>query len=261
MATQLPHPAPEALLGAAADAVKPETKTVEMPVGIPGYTLHDEQRTVPASEPPVLPVNKDLRYIGQPTERWDGLEKATGRARYTADVQLPGMLYASFVNAKVPHAKVLTIDTSEAEKHPGVKGVYVLEHISGNAELRNPALDQSKYPVVRYAGQPIAAVAATTPYAAEEAAAKVKVKYQELPFVVDQDLAREPNAPQVFPGAADAEGSAGGGGGPHGVKQTGNIHGPSVNKHGDVEQGFKDADVVVDGRYTTQVQTHSALET
>lgn len=261
MATQLPHPAPEALLGAAADAVKPETKTVEMPVGIPGYTLHDEQRTVPASEPPVLPVNKDLRYIGQPTERWDGLEKATGRARYTADVQLPGMLYASFVNARIPHAKVLTIDTSEAEKHPGVKGVYVLEHISGNAELRNPALDQSKYPVVRYAGQPIAAVAATTPYAAEEAAAKVKVKYQELPFVVDQDLAREPNAPQVFPGAADAEGSAGGGGGPHGVKQTGNIHGPSVNKHGDVEQGFKDADVVVDGRYTTQVQTHSALET
>ncbi|HEV2215575.1 MAG TPA: molybdopterin cofactor-binding domain-containing protein, partial [Terracidiphilus sp.] len=261
MATQLPHPAPQPVLGAAADAANPATKTVEMPVGIPGYTLHEEQRTVPASEPPVLPVNKDLSYIGQPTERWDGLVKATGRARYTADVQLPGMLYASFVNAKVPHAKVLSVDTSEAEKHPGVKGVHILEHVSGNAELRNPALDQSKYPVVRYAGQPIAAVAATTPYAAEEAAAKVKVRYEELPFVVDQDLAREPNAPQVFPGAADEEGSAGGGGGPHGVMQTGNIHGPSVNKHGDVEQGFKDADAVVDARYTTQVQTHSALET
>ena len=237
------------------------TKTVRMPIGIPGYTLGEEERTVPASEPPVLPLNKDLEYIGKPIERWDGLLKATGRARYTADVQLPGMLYARFVNANVPHAKVVSIDTSEAEKHPGVKGVHVIEIVLGNAVLRDPSLEKSKYPVVRYAGQPVAAVAATTPYAAEEAAAKVKVKYEPIPFVVDLDVAREANAPLVFPGAADQAGTAGGGGSAKGIPQTGNVHGPHVRKEGDAEQGFKDADVVVDARYTTQVQTHSALET
>ena len=254
------HTHSQATLSAAVDAAE-ATKTVRMPIGIPGYTLGEGERTVPASEPPVLPVNKDLEYIGKPIERWDGLLKATGRARYTADVQLPGMLYACFVNSTVPHAKVLSIDTSETEKFPGVKGVHVIETVLGNAVLRDPTLEQAKYPVVRYAGQPIAAVAATTPYAAEEAAAKVKVKYEEKPFVVDLDVARESSAPLVFPGAADQAGTAGGGGSAGGISQTGNIHGPHVRKEGDAEQGFKDADVVVDARYITQVQTHSALET
>jgi xanthine dehydrogenase YagR molybdenum-binding subunit len=142
-----------------------------------------------------------------------------------------------------------------------VKGVHVIQHVLGNAELRNPALDQAKYPVVRYAGQPIAAVAATTPYAAKEAAALVKVKYDTMPFVVDDVKARHEDAPRVFPGAADEAGSAGGGGGPSDVKQIGNVHGPSIHKRGDTDQGFKDADVVVEGHYVTQVQTHSALET
>ncbi len=244
-----------------AQAAAPAKKTVQMPVGVPGYTLAEESRSVPATEPPVWPINKDLKYVGQSIERYDGLLKASGRARYTADVQLPGMLYAKFVNATVPHAKVVSIDTSAAEKYPGVKGVHVIQRVLGNAELRDPALDAAKYPVVRYAGQPIAAVAATTPYAAEEAAALVKVQYDAMPFVVDDVKARHPDAPNVFPGAADEAGSAGGGGGPHGVAQTGNVHGPSIHKRGDTEQGFKDAEVVVEGHYVTQVQTHSALET
>jgi xanthine dehydrogenase YagR molybdenum-binding subunit len=261
MATRIAHPLPDALLSAAADTAETATKTVNVPIGIPGYTLHEEQRTVPASEPPVLPINKDLEYIGKSPERWDGQAKVTGRARYTADVQLPGMLYARFVSASVPHARVVSIDTSAAESHPGVKGVHVIESLLGAAVLRDPTLERSKYPIVRFAGQPVAAVAATTPQAAEEAAAKVKVQYEALPFVVDADLAREPNAPLVFPGAADQAGTAGGGGSAGGVPQTGNVHGPSVRKQGDAEQGFKDADVIVDARYTTQVQTHSALET
>jgi xanthine dehydrogenase YagR molybdenum-binding subunit len=261
MATHFKPSVSDAVLGAAADATDSNTKTVSMPIGIPGYTLHEEQRVVPASEPPVLPLNKDLQYIGKGPERWDGFAKVTGRARYTADVQLPGMLYARFVNATIPHGRVLSIDTSEAERHPGVKGVHVIERVLGEAVLRDPLLEQTRYPVVRYAGQPIAAVAATTPHAAEEAAAKVKVKYEPLPFVVDQNLAREPHAPQVFPGPADQAGTAGGGGSASGIPQTGNIHGPSVHKHGDAVQGFKDADVIVDAHYTTQVQTHSALET
>jgi CO/xanthine dehydrogenase Mo-binding subunit len=161
----------------------------------------------------------------------------------------------------VPHARVISVDTSAAERHPGVKGVHVIQHVMGNAILRDPALEQVTYPVVRYAGQPIAAVAATTPYAAEEAAALVKVQYEAIPFVVDLEKARASDAPLVFPGAADQEGTAGGGGGPHDVKQTGNVHGPSIRKVADIEQGLREADVVVEGRYVTQVQTHSALET
>jgi len=261
MATVTTHSVADAILIAASDSSGAATKTVSMPIGVPGYTLHDEQRTVPATEPPVLPVNKDLDFIGKSPERWDGPAKVTGRARYTADVQLPGMLYARFVNASIPHARVLSIDTSAAESHPGVKGVHVIESLLGAAVLRDPALESTKYPIVRFAGQPVAAVAATTPQAAEEAAAKVKVKYEALPFVVDANLAREPNAPLVFPGAADEAGTAGGGGSEGGIPQTGNIHGPAVHKKGDAEQGFKDADVIVDARYITQVQTHSALET
>jgi xanthine dehydrogenase YagR molybdenum-binding subunit len=221
MTTVITHSLADAALAPAVDSSGAATKTVSMPIGIPGYTLHDEQRTVPASEPPVLPVNKDLDFIGKSPERWDGLAKVTGRARYTADVQLPGMLYACFVNAPLPHARVLSIDTSAAESHPGVKGVHVIESLLGAAVLRDPTLERTKYPIVRFAGQPVAAVAATTPQAAVEAAAKVKVKYEALPFVVDADLAREPKAPLVFPGPADEAGTAGGGGSEGGVPQTG----------------------------------------
>ncbi|MGH9615548.1 MAG: xanthine dehydrogenase family protein molybdopterin-binding subunit [Acidobacteriaceae bacterium] len=234
--------------------------TVMMPVGIPGYTLREEPRQVPATEPPVLPVNADLKYIGQSPTRWDAYAKISGSGRYTADIQLPGMLYAKFVNSNLPHAKIVSIDTSAAEKVQGVKGVFVIERLLGGAKLLNPSLEVSRYPIVRYAGQPIAAVAATHPHIAEEAARLVKVKYEPMPFVVDMDMARQPDAPEVFPGPANQSGSAGGGGGARDVPQTGNVHGPSVHKRGDPEQGFKDADVIVESRYTTQVQTHNALE-
>ncbi len=242
-------------------AAAPAKKNVQMPIGVPEYTLTDESREVPATEPPVWPINKDLKFVGQSVERYDGHAKVTGRARYTSDIQLPGMLYAKFVNASVPHARVVSVDTTAAEKYPGVRGAHVIQHVLGNAVLRNSALEQVKYPVVRYAGQPVAAVAATTPAAAEEAAALVKVRYEAIPFVVDEVKARATDAPKVFPGAADEEASAGGGGGPSDVKQTGNIHGPSIHRRGETDQGFKDAEVIVEGHYTTQVQTHSALET
>jgi len=257
------HSSKDSLLRDAVPASKEDTdkQTVAMPIGVPGFTLHDEPREVPITEPPVWPINKELKYVGKPQERLDGYAKVTGNARYTADVQLPGMLYAKFVNATLPHAKVVSVDTSAAERYPGVKGVYVIQHVLGGAVLRDASLEQVNYPVVRYAGQPIAAVAATTPYAAEEAAALVKVQHQPMQFVVDIDKARAANAPLVFPGPADEAGTAGGGGGPYNVPQTGNVHGPSVKTVGDVKQGFRSAEVVVEGRYTTQVQTHSALET
>jgi xanthine dehydrogenase YagR molybdenum-binding subunit len=177
------------------------------------------------------------------------------------------MLYARIVTSPHPHARVLSVDTSEAERHPSVRAVHVLDRILGNAELRDKAKElPAKYPIVRFAGQPIAAVAARTQAEADEAARLIKIEYEPLPFVVDTDRARANGAPLVFPGPADQEGSAGGGGGPAGVKQTGNVRGPvkggpKGRPLGDVVRGFAEAEITVEGEFRTQVQTHSALET
>jgi xanthine dehydrogenase YagR molybdenum-binding subunit len=237
-------------------------RTEMMHVGIAQEEVKTVSKEIPAGEPPALAPNDQLKVIGKPTARWDGRAKVTGAARYTTDVRLPGMLYGRMVNAVVPHAKVLSVDTSAAEKYPGVKAVHVLTHVSGNAELRDKSKEiPSSYPIVRYAGQPIAAVAAVSLQIAEDAANLVKVDYQQLPFVIDRDVAKQPDAPLVYPGPADQAGTAGGGGGPKNVQQIGNVHGPAEKRTGYVKEGFADADVTVEGRFATQVQTHSALET
>ena len=89
--------------------------------GIPGAEaanakLSEITRSVPSDTPPPLPVNSDLQVIGKPATRIDGRMKVTGQAKYTADIQLPGMLYAALVPATVPHAHIKSLDTSAAEK-------------------------------------------------------------------------------------------------------------------------------------------------
>jgi xanthine dehydrogenase YagR molybdenum-binding subunit len=253
--------------GDAPDADSSETRTVHLPSGIMGGEMTEVERQVPQDEPPPLPVNEQLNVIGKRTPRIDGRLKVTGAARYTADIRLPGMLFAQIVTSPHPHARVRSVDTSAAERHPAVRAVHVLDRILGNAELRDKSKElPAKFPIVRFAGQPIAAVAAVTQADADEAVKLIKVDYEPLPFVVDTDKANEPDAPLVFPGAADQAATAGGGGGPQGVSQTGNVRGPvkggpGGQPLGDVEKGLKEADVIVEGEFRTQVQTHSALET
>jgi xanthine dehydrogenase YagR molybdenum-binding subunit len=248
---------------------QPETRSAELLIGIPGSAegVTKIERNVPADEPPQLPPNSELKVIGTRVPRYDGPFKASGAAKYASDVHLPGMLYGRFVDATVPHAKIVSIDTSAAEKHPGVKAVHVVESVLGQAELEDKSKEvPSRYPIVRYAGQPIAAVAATSPTAALEASRLVKVKYEPLPFVVERDKARDANSPLVFPGPAVEKGTAGGGGGPTDVQQKGNVRGPNHGRRnsgpkGDVEKGFTASSAIVEAEYRTQVQTHSALET
>jgi xanthine dehydrogenase YagR molybdenum-binding subunit len=225
--------------------------------------LHDEPSKIarPDGEPPPWPKNQELRVVGKPTPRVDGRLKVTGAARYTADVRLPGMLFARRVVSPHPHARVIAIDTSAAEKLPGVRAVHVVERNREGAQLRNPPKTAEKYPLIRYAGQAVAAVAATTQAIADEAARLVKVQYQPLPFVVDVDEARKKDAPLVFPGPVDMAGSAGGGGGPKGMAQEGNVRGPQKSERGDLDAGFREAELVLEGEFRTQVQTHSAMET
>ena len=189
------------------------TRTEKFVWGIPQNGLQQKEREVPVDEPPPLPPNAELTYIGKPTERYDGPAKAMGKGKYTADINLPGMLYARMVDATIPHGRIVSIDTSAAEKLSGVRAVYVIEHVYGVAELRDPSQEApSRYPVVRYAGQPIAGVAAVSQQIANDAAKLVKVQYEPMAFVVDRSDARADDAPVVFPGPADAAGSAGGGG-------------------------------------------------
>jgi xanthine dehydrogenase YagR molybdenum-binding subunit len=122
----------------------------KLKVGIVSEGLQEVQREVPDTEPPQWPPNAELAVVGKRTPRLDGALKVTGKARYTSDVQLPGMLYGKRLVSPHPHARIKSIDTSAAEKHPGVRAVHVMERAYGNAELRNPKQElESKYPVVR----------------------------------------------------------------------------------------------------------------
>lgn len=213
------------------------------PFGIVGVDLTTVDHATPADQPPALPINEKLSVIGKPTKRIDGKLKVTGGAKYSADIRLPGMLYACLFVSPVPAGSVNSIDTSAAEKMPGVAGVHVMD-------------DKT----VRYAGQPLAAIAAATPMMAADAVRQIKAKIDPAPFVIDMDEARKPDSPSVTSSAADAKATAGGGGGLHG-KHQGNIVGPNPRSQGDVKAGFAEAEVTVEAEYRTQVQTHSALET
>jgi len=230
--------------------------------GIVGDTIEQVTRKVPPREPPPWPPNAELQIVGKNVPRMDALDKVTGRARYTFDVQLPGMLHARTLNSTVPHARIKSIDTSRAEKYPGVRAVHVLERMLMAAELRDPG-DEARepYPIVRFTGQPIAAVAATSARAAEAAIALIRVDYERMPHVTELEDATRSSSPAVFPGPTEQQASAGGGGAAKGLPQKGNLRGPSKGgSRGDINGGFKEADIIVEGEYRTQVQTHTPLE-
>ncbi len=121
------------------------------------------------------PMDK-RRLIGKPISRLDGAEKASGRAKYSSDLNLPGMLFGALLTSPHAHARVRSIDTSEAEKTAGVKAVRV---------IATPGTE------IRWAGAEVAAVAATKEEIARDAVRKIKVDYEVLPHVVREDKLSE----------------------------------------------------------------------
>jgi xanthine dehydrogenase YagR molybdenum-binding subunit len=255
--------------GSGSDPASPGQKSTEeeqrtFAVGVPGAAVRREERKVPADEPRAWDADARLSVVGQPAPRIEGPEKVTGRARYCYDVRLPGMLHAAVVWSPYAHARIRSVDVSAAEKMPGVKAAYVVERILGPAELRIKPKTSGKYPLVRYEGQPVAAVAATTRAQAEDAARKIKVDYEVLPHASDIETAQRPDAPLVFEGPVEQPSTAGGGGAPKGLAQRGNVRGPNVQtipKEGNVDEALAASAVTVDERFSTEVQTHSAIET
>jgi xanthine dehydrogenase YagR molybdenum-binding subunit len=225
------------------------TRTEKFPFGIQSVGLGEVERQIPVDEPPPLPPNALLTVIGKSVPRQNGRAKVTGVTHYTVDVALPGMLYGRILRASLPHAEVRAIDSAAAERLPGVRAVIPI------VTPGDPATS-----IVRYVGAPIAAVAAVSMAAAEEALHLIRVDYKSLPFVVDMDMAREPTAPPVYDNASAPPGHASGFPSAPGLPLNGNVRGPATGSRGDPIQGFTQSDVVVEGEYRTQVQTHRCLE-
>lgn len=240
-----------------------DTRKEKFPYGIPGHNLGEVEREIPVEEPPAWPINDKLKVIGKRVTRIDALEKVTGKAIYTSDIKLPGMLYAKMLRSNVPHATISSIDISKAKSLPGVHAIHLIENSPKEGEENS----NNKYPMVKYVGQPLAGVAAESLEIAKEAVSLIKVNYEKKPFVIDLEAAMELNAPIVFDAPITQQQDGGDVGETHdGSKGEGNVRGPSTSSffggpRGNLEEGFKEADVVVERTYRTQVHTHMPLET
>ena len=220
----------------------PPTVKRSMKAGFAGKPTPLEVNQSEADIPP-WDLDTKLTVVSGRHPRLDGPQKVTGRAKYTFDVNLPGMLWAKMVRATVPAGEIVKLDTSKAEALPGVKAVWTTE---------------SRY--VRFAGQDVAAVAAVSPEVAEDAARLVEVAYDERPYVTDLRAAMEPGAPPVYEGSAfpdDAEEDE------KKLPKHGNVLGPDTGdrgRRGDVAKGFAEAEEMVEATYYIPVHTHAALE-
>src|ERR1700681_3780691 len=163
------------------------------------------------SRPPTL---ASLKTIGHPTPRIDAVERVTGKATYSGDVHLSGMLYARVLRSTHAHAHIRQIDVSRALALPGVKSVLTHENCtvvwgSGSVSGGRQYVDEIKKVTrqrryvfnnpVRFFGEPVAAVVATNRHVAEEALRLITVEYETLPFVLDQEEALRPESVKIWP--------------------------------------------------------------
>jgi xanthine dehydrogenase YagR molybdenum-binding subunit len=225
------------------------TRSEIFPSGIASVGLGEVKRQISADEPLPLAPNAFLAVIGKPVPRQNGRAKVTGATRFTVDISLPGMLHGRILRSSMPHAEVRAVDSAAAARQPGVRATIPIVTPGDSAAS-----------VVRYIGAPIIAVAAVSMAAAEEALRLIRVDYHSLPFVADMDKAREPTAAAVYDSASAPKGHVSGFPAAAGLPLNGNVRGPTTDVRGDPTEGFAQADVVVEGEFRTQVQTHCCLE-
>jgi xanthine dehydrogenase YagR molybdenum-binding subunit len=174
----------------------------------------------------------------------DAYERVSGTAVFPHDLLLPDMLHGALLRCPYPHAKVLSIDTSEAEKMPGVQTVITAKTPGADMpwyERRGKAYGRLFDNHCRHQGEEVAAVAAETPLQAADALRAIKVEYEQLPFVVDDNEALAADSPPVQEGGN-------------------RVGDPSIGGRGDVVAGFAEADVIVERTYTTPCQIHAPME-
>ena len=183
-----------------------------------------------------------MTTVGKPVPRIDALDKVTGRAAYVGDLEIPGMVHGLILRSPWPHARVVSIDASEAEGLPGVLGVLTRDHLEGidpyfGSVVRDrPIVAMDK---VRYQGEPVAAVAARDLATAQKALELILVEYEELPLVSDTEEALVPGSPALHETNLCAE---------------------HHYDWGDVEEGFAQSDRVFEDTFTFPMVYHYALE-
>ena len=185
---------------------------------------------------------EEYTVVGKRIPLKDSPDKVTGQALFTGDLTFPGMLYAKILRSPYPHARVLRIDTSRAEKLPGVKAILSKNNaprakvpVAFDIPSDKVAFDN----IVRYVGDEVAAVAAVSEKIAAEALKLIKVDYEELPAVFDPEEAVKPGTPLM-----------------HKDKER-NIAGTINMNFGDVEAGFREADYVFEETFRTSSQRHA----
>jgi CO/xanthine dehydrogenase Mo-binding subunit len=200
---------------------------------------------------------------GKQARRLDGIEKVTGKALYTGDLQLPGMAYAKILRSPVAHARLVKVDASKAKELMGVIATLTRDDIKEfNYKYGATYKDQSIVAVdkVRYVGDPVAAVLAEDPALAEQALDLIEVEYEELPRVTNIEEAVAPGAVQVHEGdVARSELRGSEYGAPERFKGT-NICYYLGFSRGDLDKGFAQSDYVYEDTFRFQKVQHYSLE-
>ena len=202
--------------------------------------------------------NPDNKWIGKRTPRPDGADKVTGKAAYAADTNMPGMIWGKVLRSPHAHARIKKIDTSKAAAYPGVKAVITSKDIVdfpidkgavmlGIQDMRWMCRNVMARDKALFHGHPVAAVAATSQEIAAEALKLIVVDYEVLPFAVDVEDAMKPGAP-ILHDHIKFEG------------KPSNIAGILEHKKGDVEAGFKEADVIVERSFKTEAVHQGYIE-
>jgi len=192
--------------------------------------------------------NQKMSQVGRSTVFGEFRDKIRGELLYAADHYAPGMLHAKVVRSPFPSARILSIDTADAEALPGVIAVLTAQDVPHNlmgedasglgmGKIRTPVLADDR---VRYAGEPVAIVAAESPQLAEEAAELVEVDYEPTPGVYDPEAGLADDAALVH--------------------DQGNVLADWMISRGDVESAMASAAHVVEGTYRTQAVDHAYLE-
>jgi CO/xanthine dehydrogenase Mo-binding subunit len=191
-------------------------------------------------------VQKVYSVVGSSVPRVDGIDKVTGRAKYVADLEIPGMIEGKFLRSPYAHARIRSIDTAEAEAMPGVVAVLTSTDLAGIGPYigRGKNKDQPVIAMNRviFAGQPVAAVAALDRATGEEALAKIQVEYEELPAIISVEEAMADGAPRLHDFAEH------------------NLCAHHELVKGDVEKGFAEADVIVEDEFDFPMIYHYSME-
>ena len=195
------------------------------------------------------------QVVGRPTPRVEGELKVTGKALYSADVKLPDLLWGKVLRSPISSGRIKNIMTDKARQLPGVKAVITGEDVAGLRIGRciydNPVLADG---LVRFIGEKVAAVAAETRLAAEQALELIEVEYDEMEPLLDPVAAIKDDAPILHPDLLSYKGL------PVPVEKVSNVFAYLKWGKGDIEAGFRQADVIVENTFTTQVTHQSYLE-